>query len=67
MELELAEIETDGVIAPTEIVILFEVAVGVVIQLAFDVMITDTRSPLTSELVVKVDELAPAFTPLICH
>ena len=45
----------------------FDVAVDVVMQLAFDVMITVTWSPLTSVLVVKVGELVPAFTPFICH
>jgi hypothetical protein len=49
------------------IVIVLEVAVVVVAQLAFDVMITVTWSPLASELVVKVGELVPAFAPLICH
>jgi len=44
-----------------------DVAIDVVIQLAFDVIITVTWSPLARELVVKVEELVPAFTPFICH
>jgi hypothetical protein len=44
-----------------------DVAVDVVVQLAFDVIIAVTWSPLARELVVKVEELVPAFTPFICH
>ena len=44
-----------------------DVAIDVVVQLAFDVIITVTWSPLERELVVKVGELVPAFTPFICH
>jgi hypothetical protein len=44
-----------------------EVAVDVVVQLAFEVIITVTWSPLASELLVKVGELVPAFDPFTCH
>jgi hypothetical protein len=64
---ELAEIKTEGVTEVVVIEITFEVAVGVVTQLAFDVIVTVTWSPLARELVVKVDEFVPAFTPFICH
>ena len=67
IEVEVAEIETEGVTELAVIEIILEVAVGAVIQVAFEVMVTVTWSPLTSELVVKVDELVPAFTPLMCH
>ena len=67
IEVELAEIATEGVTELVVIAIIFEVAVGVVTQLAFEVMVTETWSPLVSEFVVKVDELAPPFTPLMCH
>ena len=67
MEIEVAEIETDGVTELAVIEIILEVAVGAVIQFALDVIVTVTWSPFASELVVKVGELVPAFTPLICH
>ena len=67
MEVELEEIETEGVTEPAVIEMIFEVAVRVVTQLAFDVRVTVTWSPLARELVVKDDELVPAFTPLMCH
>ena len=67
MAVELAEIDTEGVTELAVIEITLDVAVGVVMQLAFDVMITVTWSPLTSELVVKVDEFVPALTPFNCH
>ena len=67
MEVEVAEIETDGVTELAAIEMILEVAVGAVIQVALEVIVTVTWSPLASELVVKVDELVPAFTPLICH
>jgi hypothetical protein len=59
--------ETEGVTEAVVIVMMLEVAVVVVMQLALDVITTVTWSPLTNALVVKVDELVPAFTPLICH
>jgi hypothetical protein len=67
IEVELAVIETDGATELVVMVIAFDVAVDVVVQLAFDVIITVTWSPLTREPVVKVEELVPAFTPFICH
>jgi len=67
MEVELAEMETEGITELAVIEIMFEVAVGVVIQVAFEVMVTVTWSPLTRELAVKVEELLPAFAPLTCH
>jgi hypothetical protein len=67
IEVELAVIETDGVTELVVIVMALEVAVDVVVQLALEVMIMVTWSPLTSVLVVNVDELVPAFTPFICH
>jgi len=67
IEVVLAEIETAGVTELVVIVIILDVAVGVVMQLAFDVMVTDTWSPLPREVVTKLDELVPAFTPLMCH
>ena len=67
IEVELAVIETDGVIELVVMVIALDVAVDVVVQLAFEVIITVTWSPLTRELVAKVAELVPAFTPFICH
>ena len=59
--------DTDGVTELAATVITLEVAVGVVAQFAFEVMITVTWSPFASELVVNVDELVPALTPFICH
>ena len=67
MDVELAEIETEGVAELAVIEIALEVAVGVVMQLAFDVMVTVTWSPLVRALVVKVDELVPALVPFTCH
>jgi len=67
IEVELAVIETDGVTELVVMVIALDVAVDVVVQLAFEVMITVTWSPLARELVVKVEELVPAFAPFICH
>ena len=67
IEVELAVIETEGVTELVVIVMVLDVAIDVVVQLAFDVMITVTWSPLTSVLVVKVGEFVPAFTPFICH
>ena len=67
MEVEVAEIETEGVTELAVIEIILEAVVGVVMQVAFEVMVTVTWSPLASILVIKVDELVPAFTPLMCH
>ena len=67
IEVELAVIETEGVTELVVIVMVLDVALDVVVQLAFDVIITVTWSPLARELVVNVDELVPAFVPFICH
>jgi len=67
MEVELAAMETAGVTEPVVMAIAFEVAVEIVVQLAFEVMITVTWSPLASELLIKVGELVPAFDPFTCH
>jgi len=67
IEVELAEIETEGVTVLAVIEMILEITVGVVTQFAFEVMVTVTWSPLTRELVVSVDELVPVLTPLICH
>ena len=66
-EVELAVIETEGVTELVVIVMVLDVAVDVVVQPAFDNIITVTWSPLARELVVNVDELIPAFAPFICH
>ena len=67
IDVELAAIATEGVTELVVIPIALEVAVAVVVQFAFDVMITVTWSLFASELVVNVGELVPAFTPFICH
>ena len=67
MDVDVAEMETAGVTEFVVMAMALELAVEVVVQLAFEVMVTVTWSPLARELVVKVDELVPAFTPLICH
>ena len=67
MTVELAVIETAGVTGLVLMVMALEVAVEVDVQLAFEVMITFTWSPLASEPLVKVGELVPAFDPFTCH
>jgi len=67
IEVEEALIETDGVTELVVIVTTLLVAVEVVAQLAFDVIITVTWSLFASELEVNVAELVPAFTPFTCH
>jgi hypothetical protein len=67
IDVELAVMETEGVTEAVVIVMMLEVAVVVVMQLALDVITTVTWSLLARALVVNVDELVPAFTPLICH
>jgi hypothetical protein len=66
-EVALAVIETEGVTEFAVIPIALDVAVGVVVQRALDVMITVTWSPFASELLVKVDALVPMLTPFTCH
>ena len=67
MEVEPAAMETAGVTEPVVIAMALEVAVGVVVQLAFEVMIAVTWSPLASEPLVKVEALVPTFDPFTCH
>ena len=67
MVVDDALMETDGVTELTVIAMTLLVAVGVEMQLALEVMITLTWSPLTSVLEVNVGELEPTFTPFICH
>jgi len=67
IDVDDAEMETDGVTEAVEMVMALEVAVEVEAQLAFEVMITVILSPLASELWMKVGELVPAFDPFICH
>ena len=67
IDVDDALIETDGVTELVVMVMTLLVAVAVVVQLALDVMITLTWSPLASVLDVNVAELVPAFTPLTCH
>jgi hypothetical protein len=67
IEVDDALIETEGVTEVVVIVTTLLVTVAVVVQLAFEVMIALTWSPLASVLDVNVAELVPAFTPFICH
>jgi hypothetical protein len=67
IDVDDALIETDGVTDAVVMVITLLAAVDVVVQLALEVMLTLTWSPLDSELEVNVAELVPAFTPFICH
>jgi hypothetical protein len=67
IEVDDALTETDGVTNPPEMLITLLVVVAVVVQLALDVKITLTWSPLASVLDVNVAELVPALTPFICH
>ena len=67
IEVDEALMETDGVTAFAETVMTLLVAFAVEMQLALDVMITLTWSPLASVLDVNVAAFVPAFTPLICH
>ena len=68
MDVELAVIDTVGVTEAAVMVIVLLATVGVVVQLALLVISTETASPLLSEEVVNVDEVAPATSvPLIFH
>jgi hypothetical protein len=60
-------IETEGVTKLVVIVTTLLVAVEVVVQLAFEVMITVTWSLFARVLEVNVGELMPALVPFICH
>jgi hypothetical protein len=67
IEVDDALTETAGVTELVVIEITLLVAVGVVVQVAFEVIVTLTWSPLLSELDVKAGELVPAFAPFMCH
>ena len=68
INVELDIIDTVGVTDAAVMVIVLLEAVGAVVQLALLVNTTDTTSPLLSEELVKVDEVAPATSvPLIFH
>ena len=60
--------ETVGVtIAETDIVIPFEVAVGVITQARFDVITQETICPSVNDDVVNVGLFVPAFIPFTFH
>jgi hypothetical protein len=67
IEVDEALMETDGVTAFVDMVMTLLVAFVVEVQLALDVMITLTWSPLARVLDVNIAVFVPAFTPLICH
>ena len=67
IDVDDALMETEGVTELVVIVTKLLVAVAVVVQLALDVIITLTWSPLASVLDANVAELVPAFVPFICH
>ena len=67
IDVDDALIETEGVTELVVMVMTLLFAAAVVVQLAFDVMMTLTWSPLTSVLDVNVAELVPAFAPFTCH
>ena len=67
IEVDEALIETDGVTELVEMAMTLLVAIAVVMQLALEVIVTLTWSPLASVLEVNVAELVPAFAPFICH
>ena len=68
-QIEVAEalMDTDAVTALVERVMMLLVVFAVEVQLALEVMITLTWSPLASVLDVNIAVFVPAFTPLICH
>jgi hypothetical protein len=67
IDVDDALMETEGVTELVVMVTTLLVAVAVVVQLALEVIITLTWSPLASVLEVNVGELAPALVPFICH
>ena len=67
IDVDDALIETEGITELVVMVTTLLVAVAVVAQLALEVMMQLTWSPLVSVLDVSVAELVPAFTPFICH
>jgi hypothetical protein len=62
-----AAIVTNGVTEVAFTLMTLLVTVEVVLQLALEVIIRLTWSPLASVLDVNVEAFVPAFTPLICH
>ena len=60
-------IETAGATEAVVMLITLLVAVGAVVQLALEVMVTLTWSPFARLLDVYVGELLPVFTPFTCH
>jgi len=67
IEVDDALMETDGITELEVTTITLLVAVAVVVQLALEVIVKLTWSPLTSALETKLAEFVPAFTPLISH
>ena len=67
IDVDDALMETEGVTELVVIVTRLLVAVAVVIQLALEVMMQLTLSPLVSVPEVNDAALVPAFTPFICH
>jgi hypothetical protein len=67
IEVDDALIDTNGVTEFAVMEITLLTAVAIVVQVAFEVIVTLTWSPFASELVVNVDAFVPAFTPFICH
>ena len=67
IDVDDALIETEGV---TELVVMVTTllpAADEVVQLALDVMITLTWSPLVSVVGANIGAFMPALTPFICH
>ena len=65
---EAEEIFTNaGPPGDTVIVIVLEIAEGGVAQVALEVMVTVTMSPLAKLFVVYVGKFVPTLTPLTCH
>ena len=67
IDVEEALIEIEGVTELVVMAMILLVAVAVVMQLAFEVMITLTWSPLLKVPEVNVAVLVPAFIPFTCH
>ena len=67
IDVDEALIETDGVTELVDIVTTLLTTVGVVVQLALEVIVTLTWSPLASVVDTNVAALVPAFTPFIFH
>ena len=67
IDVDDALIETDGVTELVDIVTTLLAAVAVVVQLAFEVMMQLTWSPLANVVDTNVAVFVPAFTPFTCH